>query len=42
MRAAMKRTLSVLHCFQKKTRQTGENDIKPARKPFKGLMRKQP
>ena len=32
----------VLHCFQKKTQQTGETDIKLARKRFKDLMREQP
>ena len=31
----------VLHCFQKKTRQTSEKDIKLARKRFKDLMREQ-
>lgn len=32
----------VLHCFQKKTQQTSEKDIKLARKRFKDLMREQP
>ena len=29
----------VLHCFQKKTQQTSERDIKLARKRFKDLMK---
>ena len=32
----------VLHCFQKKTPQTSEQDIKLARKRFKDLMKEQP
>lgn len=32
----------VLHCFQKKTQETSEKDIKLARGRFKELMRKQP
>jgi phage-related protein len=32
----------VLHCFQKKTQETGRKDIKLARSRFKELMRKQP
>lgn len=32
----------VLHCFQKKTPQTSEKDIKLARKRFKDLMKEQP
>lgn len=32
----------VLHCFQKKTRETSEKDIQLARKRFKGLMKEQP
>ncbi|MDP1524990.1 MAG: type II toxin-antitoxin system RelE/ParE family toxin [Rhodocyclaceae bacterium] len=32
---------SVLHCFQKKTQQTSEKDIKLARSRYKELMRKQ-
>lgn len=32
----------VLHCFQKKTQQTSEKDIKLARKRFKDLMKEQP
>lgn len=32
----------VLHCFQKKTQQTSEKDIKLARKHFKDLMKEQP
>lgn len=31
----------VLHCFQKKTQQTSEMDIKLARKRFKDLMKEQ-
>lgn len=31
----------VLHCFQKKTQQTSEKDIKLARKRFKDLMKEQ-
>lgn len=31
----------VLHCFQKKTSQTSEKDIKLARKRFKDLMKEQ-
>ena len=31
----------VLHCFQKKTEQTSEKDIRLARKRFKELMEKQ-
>ena len=31
----------VLHCFQKKTQETSEKDIKLARKRFKDLMREQ-
>lgn len=30
----------VLHCFQKKTEQTSEKDIRLARKRFKDLMEK--
>jgi phage-related protein len=32
----------VLHCFQKKTEQTSDRDIKLARKRFRDLMRTQP
>lgn len=32
----------VLHCFQKKARETSQNDIKLARKRYKELMRTQP
>ena len=32
----------VLHCFQKKTPQTSEKDIKLARKRFKDLMKDRP
>lgn len=32
----------VLHCFQKKTQQTSERDVKLARKRFKDLMKEQP
>ena len=32
----------VLHCFQKKTQETSEKDIKLARKRFKDLMKEQP
>ncbi|MCX7150127.1 MAG: type II toxin-antitoxin system RelE/ParE family toxin [Rhodocyclales bacterium] len=32
----------ILHCFQKKTQQTSEKDIKLARKRFKDLMKEQP
>jgi len=32
----------VLHCFQKKTPQTSQQDIKLARKRFKDLMKEQP
>lgn len=32
----------VLHCFQKKTQQTSEKDIKLARKRYKDLIREQP
>lgn len=32
----------ILHCFQKKTQETSEKDIKLARSRFKELMRKQP
>ena len=32
----------VLHCFQKKTQETSEKDIKLARSRFKELMRNQP
>jgi phage-related protein len=32
----------VLHCFQKKTQETSEKDIKLARSRFNELMRKQP
>ena len=32
----------VLHCFQKKTQETSEKDIRLARSRFKELMRKQP
>lgn len=32
----------VLHCFQKKTPQTSEKDIKLARKRFKDLIKEQP
>lgn len=32
----------VLHCFQKKTRQTSQADIKLARKRFKDLIEEQP
>jgi len=35
-------TVYVLHCFQKKTRQTSQQDIKLARKRFKDLMKEQP
>lgn len=31
----------VLHCFQKKTRQTSQKDIKLAQKRFKDLMKEQ-
>jgi phage-related protein len=31
----------VLHCFQKRTQQTSEKDIKLARKRFKDLMKEQ-
>ncbi len=31
----------VLHCFQKKTQETGQKDIKLARKRYKELMREQ-
>jgi phage-related protein len=31
----------VLHCFQKKTRQTSEKDISLARKRFKDVMKEQ-
>jgi phage-related protein len=34
-------TVYVLHCFQKKTRQISEKDIKLARKRFKDLMKEQ-
>ena len=34
--------LFVLHCFQKKTQETSEKDIKLARKRFKDLMKEQP
>lgn len=32
----------ILHCFQKKTPQTSEKDIKLARKRFKDLVKEQP
>jgi len=32
----------VLHCFQKKARETSQKDIKLARKRYKELMRTQP
>ena len=32
----------VLHCFQKKTQETSQKDIKLARKRYKELMRTQP
>jgi len=32
----------VLHCFQKKTRETSQKDIKLARKRFRDLMKEQP
>ena len=32
----------VLHCFQKKTQQTSENDVKLARKRFKELIKELP
>ena len=32
----------VLHCFQKKTRETSQKDINLARKRYKELMRTQP
>ena len=32
----------VLHCFQKKTQETGRKDIKLARKRYKELIRTQP
>lgn len=31
----------VLHCFQKKTEQTSDKDVKLARKRFKELMKEQ-
>lgn len=31
----------ILHCFQKKAQETGEKDIKLARKRFKDLMKEQ-
>ncbi|MDD5177087.1 MAG: type II toxin-antitoxin system RelE/ParE family toxin [Sterolibacterium sp.] len=40
--AKLEDAVYVLHCFQKKTQQTSEKDIKLARKRFKDLMRKQP
>ena len=32
----------VLHCFQKKTQETSQKDIKLARKRYKELLRDQP
>ena len=32
----------VLHCFQKKTQETSQKDIKLARRRFKDLMKEQP
>jgi len=40
--AKLANALHVLHCFQKKTPQTSEKDIKLARKRFKDLMKEQP
>ena len=40
--AKMPDAVYVLHCFQKKTRQTSLADIKLARKRFKDLMKEQP
>lgn len=42
MPCALSPSVSVLHCFQKKTVQTSDKDIGLARKRFKELMRKQP
>ena len=40
--AKLANAVYVLHCFQKKTQQTSERDIKLARKRFKDLMKEQP
>ncbi len=40
--AKMSDAVYVLHCFQRKTRQTSLADIKLARKRFKDLMKEQP
>ena len=40
--AKMSDAVYVLHCFQKKTRQTSLADVKLARKRFKDLMKEQP
>ncbi|MBI3525595.1 MAG: type II toxin-antitoxin system RelE/ParE family toxin [Betaproteobacteria bacterium] len=40
--AKLANAVYVLHCFQKKTSQTSEKDIKLARKRFKDLMKGQP
>lgn len=39
--AKLANAVHVLHCFQKKTPQTSEKDIKLARKRFKDLMKEQ-
>jgi phage-related protein len=40
--AKLANSVYVLHCFQKKTQQTSEKDIKLARKRFKDLIKEQP
>lgn len=40
--AKLANAVYVLHCFQKKTQETSQQDISLARKRFNDLMRKQP
>ena len=40
--AKFEEAVYVLHCFQKKTRETSQKDIKLARKRFRDLMKEQP
>lgn len=40
--AKLAEAIYVLHCFQKKTRETSQKDIRLARKRYKDLMKEQP